>query len=150
MYTVFNFSCGRLAINKGFNISIYCSQSWIFYAILLTPSQLACTRYQLSSLLETATLCSPGPGQRPSAQVFSRYSIYYKFLFISTPNNLSHSRPNQVTFDSKSLNAIGPQIWDCLPNELKWADNLNSFKHMIKQWDGPSCQCNVCKFNHTM
>ena len=41
---------------------------------------------------------------------------------------------------------MGPQIWNCLPNELKSADNLSSFKQMIKQWDGPSCKCNVCKY----
>ena len=46
-------------------------------------------------------------------------------------------------FGSKSLKAMGPQIWNCLPNEIKSADNLNSFKRMIKQWDGPSCKCNV-------
>ena len=63
------------------------------------------------------------------------------------PNNLNHFRPNQVTFGSKSLKAMGPQIWNCLPNELKSADNLNKFKSMIKQWDGPSCKCNVCKYN---
>ena len=66
------------------------------------------------------------------------------------PNNLNHFRPNKVTFVSKSLKAIGPQIGICLPNELKSADNLNSFKRMIKQWDGPSCKCNVCKFNNTL
>ena len=66
------------------------------------------------------------------------------------PNNLNHFRPNQVTFGSKSLKAIGPQIWNCLPNEIKSADNLNSFKRMIKQWDGPSCKCNACKYNHTL
>ena len=65
------------------------------------------------------------------------------------PNNLNHFRPNQVTFGSKSLKAMGPQIWNCLPNEIKSADNLNSFKRMIKQWDGPSCKCNVCKYNDT-
>ena len=63
------------------------------------------------------------------------------------PKNLKHFRPNQVTFGSKSLKAIGPQIWNCLPNELKSADNLNSFKCMITRWDGPSCKCNVCKYN---
>ena len=47
------------------------------------------------------------------------------------PNNLNHFRPNQVTFGSKSLKAIGPQIWDYLPNEIKSADNLNSFKRLI-------------------
>ena len=76
------------------------------------------------------------------------------------PKNLNHFRPNQVTLGSKSLKAIGPQIWNCLPNkatgpqiwnclpnELKSADNLNSFKRMITRWDGPSCKCNVCKYN---
>ena len=67
------------------------------------------------------------------------------------PNNLNHFRPNQVTFGSKSLKAMGPQIWNCLPNELKSAENLNSFKGLIKQWDGPTCKCNACKFyNDTM
>ncbi len=66
------------------------------------------------------------------------------------PDNLNNFRPNQVTFGSKSLKASGPLIWNCLPNELKAADNLNIFKHMIKQWNGPSCKCNVCKYNHTL
>ena len=66
------------------------------------------------------------------------------------PNNLNHFRTNQVTFGSKSLKAIGPQIWNCSPNEIKSADNLNSFKCMIKQWDGPSSKCNACKYDHTL
>ena len=65
------------------------------------------------------------------------------------PSNFNHFRPNQVNFGSKSLNAMGSQIWNCLPNEMKSADNLNSFKCMIKRWDGPSCKCNVCKYNGT-
>ena len=81
----------------------------------------------------------------------SKYSRQSRnWIHLLCNNNLSHIRPNQVTFGSKSLKATGPQIWNCLPNELKSADNLNSFKRMIKQWDGPSCQCNVCKFNHTL
>ena len=47
-------------------------------------------------------------------------------------NNLNHFRPNQVTFGSKSLKAMGPQILNYLPSELKSADNLNGFKQMIK------------------
>ena len=65
---------------------------------------------------------------------------------LRNPNNLNHFRPNQVTFGSNSLSAMGPQIWNCLPNELKSADNLNSFKNIIKQWDDPTCKCNACQF----
>ena len=62
------------------------------------------------------------------------------------PFDLQHHRPNQVTFGSNSLRSLGPQIWNGLPNNIKTADNLNIFKRMIKEWDGPNCKCNVCKY----
>ena len=52
------------------------------------------------------------------------------------PNNLNHFRPYQVTFGSKSLKDTGYQIWNCLPNVLKSAKNLHSFKNYLKKWDG--------------
>ena len=61
------------------------------------------------------------------------------------PNDLQQYRPNQVTFGSHSLRSLGPEIWNGLPNEIKSAENLNSFKHMIKKWDGPNCKCNACQ-----
>ena len=62
------------------------------------------------------------------------------------PDDLTHYRPNQVTFGTNSHRFLGPQIWNCLPEELKSADNLNTFKSMITQWDGPMCNCNACRF----
>ena len=56
------------------------------------------------------------------------------------PYDLQHHRPNQVTFGSNSLRSLGPQIWNALPNEIKSTNNLNSFKRLIKQWDGPNCR----------
>ena len=61
------------------------------------------------------------------------------------PYNLQHYRPNQVTFGSNGLRSLGPQIWNALPNEIKSTDTLNSFKSLIKQWDGPNCKCNACQ-----
>ena len=49
-------------------------------------------------------------------------------------NDLQHYRPSQVTFGSNSLQSLRPQIWHGLPNEMKSAENLNSFKNMIKKW----------------
>ena len=63
-------------------------------------------------------------------------------------NNLAHFRPNQTTFGSKSRAtdlSIGPQIWNCLPNDMKSAENLKSFQNLIKQWDGPNCKCSACQ-----
>ena len=61
------------------------------------------------------------------------------------PKELIHHRPNQVTFGSKSLLSLGPQIWNALPKEVKLAENIQTFKKLIKQWNGPSCKCNACK-----
>ena len=47
-------------------------------------------------------------------------------------NDLQHYRPNQATFCSNSLRFLEPQMWKGLPNEIKSAENFNSFKHMIK------------------
>ena len=63
------------------------------------------------------------------------------------PYDLQHHRPNQVTFGSNSLRSLGPQIWNALPNEIKSTNNLNSFKRLIKQWDGPNCKCNACQYS---
>ena len=45
-----------------------------------------------------------------------------------------------------SLRALGPKIWNGLPNEMKSAQNINVFNRLIKQWDGVECNCNACQF----
>ena len=59
--------------------------------------------------------------------------------------NLETTRPNQFNFGEKSLRSLGPKIWNNLPPHTKSAENLSTFKNLIKSWDGVSCQCNLCK-----
>ena len=58
--------------------------------------------------------------------------------------NLNIPRKRQVTFGTKSLESLGPKIWNNLPYHIKSAENLNVFKNLIKKWNGSSCSCNVC------
>ena len=60
------------------------------------------------------------------------------------PHDLQHIRPNQVTFRSNSLESVGPQIWNGLPNKMKSAEDLKNLKLIIKQWNGPECKCSAC------
>ena len=60
------------------------------------------------------------------------------------PYDLKHIRPNQVTFGSNSLESVGPQIWNGLPNKMKSAENLKNFKLLIRQLSGPECKCSAC------
>ena len=58
--------------------------------------------------------------------------------------NLNIPRRRQMTFETKSLESLGPKIWNNLPYHMKSAENLNVFKNLIKKWNGSSCSCNVC------
>ena len=64
---------------------------------------------------------------------------------LKNSNNLQHCRTNQVTFGSSSLRSLGPLIWNGLPNEMKSAENLKSFKTMMK--NGMAKTVNVVRVN---
>ena len=59
--------------------------------------------------------------------------------------NLGIPKPNQVTFERRSLRSYGPKIWNALPYHVKTSENLNSFKAIIKCWGCNHCTCRVCK-----
>ena len=58
--------------------------------------------------------------------------------------NLNSPGRNQVTFGTKSLMFYGPKIRNTLPVNIKTAENFNAFKDLKKEWNGVSCNCNVC------
>ena len=58
--------------------------------------------------------------------------------------NLNLPVHNLVTFGSKSLRVFGPKIWNSLPYHIKSSENLESFKMIIKHWNGTRCNCKVC------
>ena len=59
--------------------------------------------------------------------------------------NLDIPKWNQKTFGYKSLKVLGPKIWNNLPYHVKSSDNLDTFKNLLKNWDGNLCKCNLCK-----
>ena len=46
--------------------------------------------------------------------------------------NLNIPRRNQVTFGAKSFKFHERKIWNALPVNIKTAENLNTFKNLIK------------------
>ena len=52
---------------------------------------------------------------------------------------------NQTTFAYKSLKVLGPKTWNNLPCHIKSSDNLDTFKNLLKNWEGNLCKCNLCK-----
>ena len=52
---------------------------------------------------------------------------------------------NQVSYGEKSLRFYGPIIWNSLPIHVKTSENLKTFKDIIKNWSGSTCNCRVCQ-----
>ena len=58
--------------------------------------------------------------------------------------NLEIPKSNQATFRTRSLRSYDPKVWNAVPYHIKTSYNLNSFKAIIKCWDGNHCTCRVC------
>ena len=59
--------------------------------------------------------------------------------------NLDMPKWNQKTFGYKSLKVLGPKIWNNLPYHVKSSENLDTFKDLLKNWDGNLCKFYLCK-----
>ena len=53
--------------------------------------------------------------------------------------NLEVQKHNQVTFGKKSLTALGPILWNSLPNHIKSLTKLSDFKKFIQSWGNKDC-----------
>ena len=62
------------------------------------------------------------------------------------PYDLTVPRVNQTSFESRSIKFKGARLWNHFPQNIKSADNLSTFKLLIKNWMGPSCGCSYCLF----
>ena len=50
-----------------------------------------------------------------------------------------------VNYGTETISSLGPKIWSIIPNDIKNAPSLNSFKNKIKQWKPVGCPCRICK-----
>ena len=52
---------------------------------------------------------------------------------------------NTVFSGTESIRFLGPKIWELIPNDIKYLENLRDFKTVIKKWKPTSCPCRICK-----
>ena len=77
--------------------------------------------------------------------VIFRLSVINRVACSQYRLNLDISNVNQVSFGSKSIRSFRPKISNSLPPHIKPWENLETFKRVIKNWDGITCNCGVCK-----
>ena len=59
--------------------------------------------------------------------------------------NLNIPRKNQVMFCTSSVKPYGLKISNALPLNIKTAEDLKTFKSLVKKWNGASCNCIICR-----
>ena len=68
-----------------------------------------------------------------------------KIYTLRNENHLTLSNPKSVSYGIESLRYLGPKIWNMLPDKLKQAASLSTFKAEIKTWIPTDCPCKLCK-----
>ena len=64
-------------------------------------------------------------------------------------NNSIVPQLNYFEFDTKSLNSLGPKIWNSLPVNIKSVETFEVFKKLFKALDRAMCKCCMCTYkNH--
>ena len=66
-----------------------------------------------------------------------------KTNFRVRPFDLLVKNRNTEKYGSKSLMALGPKIWNALPENIN-ETSFSKFKEYIKSWSGPTCKCKIC------
>ncbi len=50
-----------------------------------------------------------------------------------------------VHFGDDSLQTFGSKIWNLIPDDIKYAQNVDHFKNQIRNWAPAKCPCRLCK-----
>ena len=50
-----------------------------------------------------------------------------------------------VQYGDYSLRNFGQMVWEIIPNDLKYLENLTEFERKIKVWRPEGCPCRLCK-----
>ena len=60
-------------------------------------------------------------------------------------SNFLRDKVSTTSYGTESVRILGPKIWDLLPYDIKYAENLDSFQAKIKNWKVENCPCRLCK-----
>ena len=58
--------------------------------------------------------------------------------------NVIQPKFKTIKYGKCSFKYIGSHIWNLLPENLQNAENIKCFKRYIREWEGPTCKCNIC------
>ncbi len=69
-----------------------------------------------------------------------------KDLFYQLRDNHTNyqAKFKSITYGKHKFAYYGSHIWNALPNQVKEITNMHTFHSLLKTWEEPNCQCNMC------
>ena len=65
---------------------------------------------------------------------------------LRSTNDMLLPRVNQRSFGLRSIRYEASKMWNHLPKHIKTAENIVTFKKLIRNWKGPQCKCAYCNY----
>ena len=151
---------GLRALFPGHVVGLGHTTEWPPRSPDLTPMDFVLWRYlkgYLSSLITEVLICHHSCQHNPK-----KCETVYKIVCAQCPsylgnlvhvrndsinlrskNNLTFPRFKPVTYGKECLRYKAPFYWNSLPNDMKNASSLYSFKSFVSKW-APACSCGFC------
>ena len=70
------------------------------------------------------------------------------YFICNSLRNLSHlqlPKVRTIIYGTENIQYRGCLLWSSLPKFLKDCSTIEEFKRKIKQWNGNSCTCRMCR-----
>jgi hypothetical protein len=59
-------------------------------------------------------------------------------------NRLQLPKYNTTKYGKHSFQYMGSYLWNNIPDSMQQCSNINDFKEMLSDWEGPKCKCGYC------
>ena len=59
--------------------------------------------------------------------------------------HLNRPTVHTIHFGTEFITNLGAKMWELVPQKIKEASSLSSFKNKVKKWIPQNCPCRLCK-----
>ncbi len=77
--------------------------------------------------------------------MFKKNDTVYK---LHDGTTLVQPKFNTITYGRNTFSYYGSHVWNNLPNNVKCNVSYETFKTLLKEWEGPTCTCSLCHFEY--
>ena len=126
---------------------IFCQKPFLIKRHIKNLRSLVTEMFKIKNKLSPPFICDLVKESNIKYQTRSHYSITENEgqQNIDKKHVLTVPKVYKVKTGTESFSNVGPILWNSLPEDVKNADTLASFKSKVKELTFDNCPCTICK-----